>query len=109
MIANTKAIEEAIQKKSKELADKRLEELEDIPRKKLVDIFLATVIDSLCRSEMLREFNSWCAYFGTYKDKRMKTLAFSNYAAFSNASPYLKSQILDRYIELELGGEDLKN
>lgn len=109
LVAHTKAIEEAVQEKSKELADKRLEELKDVPRKKLVDIFLATVIDSLCRSEMLKTFNCWCAYLGTYKDKRMKTLAFSNYGAFDNASPELKNQILDRYIELELGGTDLKN
>jgi len=107
--AHIKAIEVAIQEKSKELADKRLEELKEVPREKLVKIFMSTVVDSLCRSEMLRVFNSWCAYLGTYKSKRIKARAFSSYAAFDNASPELKSQILDSYIGLELGGEDLKN
>ena len=107
--AHSKAIEKAVQEKSKQLADKRIEELEEVQREKLVKIFMTTVVDSLCRSEMLRVFNSWCAYLGTYKSKRMKTLAFSNYAAFDNASPELKNQILDSYIGLELGGEDLKN
>ena len=107
--AHTKAIDEAVQEKTKELADKRLEELKDISREKCVKIFMTTVVDSLCRSEMLRVFNSWCAYLGTYKSRRMKARAFSNYAAFDNASPELKNQILDSYIGLELGGEDLKN
>jgi hypothetical protein len=107
--SHTRAIEEAIQEKSKELADKRIEELKGIPREKLVKIFMSTVVDSLCRSEMLRVFNSWCAYLGTYKSRRMKARAFSSYAAFDNASPELKSQILDSYIGLEFGGEDLKN
>jgi hypothetical protein len=106
---HTKAIETAVQDKSKELADKRLEELKEIPRDKLTKIFITTVVDSLCRSEMLRVFNSWCTYLGTYTGKRMKTLAFSNYTAFDNASPELKSQLLDSYIGLELGGADLKN
>jgi len=106
---HAKALDEAIQEKSKQLADVRMDDLKEMPREKLVDIFMTTVVDSLCRSEMLRVFNSWCAYLGTYKDKRMKSLAFSNYAAFDNAAPELKNQILDSYIGLELGGEDLKN
>ena len=105
----TKEREAAIETKSTELAEKRLEELKELERKKLVDIFLRTAIDSLCRNEMLSTFNSWCAYLGTYKDKNMKTRAFSSYEKFNNSASELKRQIIDGYINIELGGEDLKN
>jgi len=103
------ALEKAVKDKTQELMDERRAELEKLDRESLVDIFIKTVIDSLCRAEMMQTFNSWCAYLGTYKDKKMKKRAFDSYAAFDNAAAELKQQIISGYLSLEMSGEDLKN
>lgn len=103
------AMDKSITKRMQEIMDQKTEALKQINKDELLERFLESLISSLCRNEMLRVFNSWCAFLGTYKDKSMKKHAFESYAAFDNATPELKEQIINSYITLDIGGEDIKN
>ena len=99
----------AINKEMDNIIDLRKEELGKKTNEELVKQLISNTIDSVCRTEMLRVFNSWCAYLGTYKNKAMTTRAFSSFEKFDNAAPDLKDQIISGYIELDMFGNDLKN
>jgi len=92
-----------------DIIDKRRKELTKLSRDQLEDLFVTSITDSLCRAEMLRIFNFWCAYLGTFSDEKMAKRAFRNYANFDNSSTELKNMIASNYMALEIGGEDLKN
>lgn len=104
-----KAVAKAIDDKAKELIDRRSEELLEIDKETLANNFVNAAIDSLCQGEMLRVFNSWCAFYGTYSDKAMKKRAFKNFDSFDNLSTQLKDQVIGGYTLLQLNGGDLKN
>jgi len=89
--------------------EKERKQLMENPRETLVQMFKETAINNLCKSEMLRVFNSWCAYFGTYRDKAMENRAFNSFEKFENSARELKGQIIGGYLQLELSGEDIKN
>lgn len=104
-----KELSKAIDEKTKEIMERRAKELEGVDRATLATNFVNAAIDSLCQAEMLRIFNFWCAYFGTYKDKAMRTRAFKSFDSFDNTSTQLKDQIIGGYVLLQLNGENLKN
>ncbi len=104
-----KKLSKAIDAKTKEIMERRSKELEGVDKDTLSTKFVNAAIDSLCQAEMLRIFNFWCAYFGTYKDKAMRTRAFKSFDSFDNTSTQLKDQIIGGYVLLQLNGEDLKN
>jgi len=99
----------AIDKKVAEIVQAKSEELSKLPRENLVKMFLESTVRSICQAEMLRTFNSWCAYLGTFKDRKYSTRAFASYDEFDNSATELKSQVLSGYLMLEIAGEDLKN
>ena len=107
--AYDEAVKKAIDDKLIELTKLREKELKKEARPALVSYFIAAAVDTACQTEMLRVYNEWCAYLGTYKDKRMLQRAFAEYKTFNNLASDLKAQILKGYIVLEIGGEDLKN
>ena len=100
--------EELITKKMKELTTAREAELQALSKEALVEQFLNSAINSICQRQMLDTFNSWCAYLGTYRGKRMKARAFNDYGSFDNSAPELKGQITAGYLSLEIGGESIK-
>jgi len=101
--------EAAVTEKMRELTSARDKELQGLSKEALVEQFLSSAITSLCQTEMLNVFNSWCTYMGTYRDKKMKIHAFSDYDNFNNSAPELKSQVIAGYLRLEVGGGSLKN
>lgn len=101
--------DKAINKQMDKLIKERLTELSKLTREEIVNIFLVSIIESICRTEMLRVFNCWCTYLGTYADKEMTVRAFSSYEDFDNAATELRNQMLSGYLELEMTGETLKN
>jgi len=101
--------EAEVNKRTKELMDARLKELQDMDRDALIDLFLSTTINAVCRSQMLRTFNEWCTYLGTYKDRAFTKRAFKNFESFNNASTILKNQLVSSYLTLEISGDTLKN
>lgn len=91
------------------LIKKRLEALKKFNRKDLESLFVSAVTESLCQAEMLRAFNDWCAYLGTYTDSKCTERAFKSFDEYVNASTELKAQLIMGYTRLEMGGENLKN
>jgi len=102
-------VEKAIVERTKELIEQKKEELSSKSRQELIDIFTGALINSLCQTEMVRTFNEWCTYLGTYKNKTMTQRAFPSFAAFANSATQLKGQLIDSYLALEIGGKELKN
>ena len=100
--------EELVTEKMKELTTAREAELQTLSKEALIEQFLNSAINSICQRQMLDVFNSWCAYLGTYRGKRMKARAFDNYKSFDNSAPELKSQIIAGYLSLEITGESIK-
>jgi len=102
-------VTELINERTTELVEIRKNELKGRSKEELVTIFVESTIGSLCQAEMLRTFNSWCAYLGTFLDKKRTKRGFNSFKDYENAAPELKSQIVSGYFQLEMGGEDLKN
>lgn len=99
----------ALRDRINELIEARKKQLSKLSRREVEEIFIDSTVTSLCQTEFLRTFNSWCAYLGTYRDSNFTKRAFEDYTAFENAAVELKSQIIDGYVFLEISGEDLKN
>ena len=104
-----KMVDDLLNEKFEQLAKTRKEQLEQLDKDTLVDLFLVSIVESLCRAEMLRIFNTWCAYLGTYSNKQMNKRAFKSYHNFDNAASELKSLVIGGYMRLEIEGETLKN
>lgn len=104
----TKAAQ-AIEEELRKLIESRRNEALEMEHDVLINLFLEATIDSLCRTEMLRVFNSWCSFYGTYSDKAMTKRSFKSFKSFENATPELREQIIGGYVTLEIGGKDLKN
>jgi rRNA-processing protein FCF1 len=103
-----KRVEEAVMQELNKLIEQRKKELKGLHKDTLTEVFESSVIDSLCRAEMLEVFNLWQAYLGTFKDEQMTQKAFSSFEAFDNAASHLKQQVVNGYIDLELDGSELK-
>jgi len=104
-----KKVSEAIDKEITSIIELRTAELNKLDRDAKLKLFIESTIEGLCRTEMLRIFNSWCTYLGTYADKPMTQRAFKSFPSFDNASSELKEQVIRGYVELDISGEDLKN
>lgn len=99
----------AINERSTEIMERRSEELSELDRDALVSAYTKGMSNALCRTEMVNEYNSWCAYLGTFSDKATKKRAFKSFQDFDNAAPELKGQVINGYLQLEVEGGDLKN
>lgn len=78
-------------------------ELEDIH-----DYYETITINELCRNELNEKFLSYCAYLGTYKTEALDELAFESFEEFANIPTDVKTQIMNKYAELDLSAEKLK-
>lgn len=70
--------------------------------------FLSSAINVICEEEMLKRFREMCAFFGTFTDKEYKNRMFKSFEEFDNLPTDIKSQLVEYYSVLEIGGEDLK-
>lgn len=86
----------------------RREHLEQYNEERLRKVHEESAIQSACREEMISIFNEVVTYFGTYSDAEFTTKAFGSYNTFKNASSVLKSQLIQKYTELEVSGQQLK-
>ena len=81
--------------------------IEDL--EKLRTMYSQSIINIKCMEEFSRVFREFQVYKGTYNDSEFKELAFDSFEDFTSSSPQLKTQLLNAYLGLEIGGEDLKN
>lgn len=101
-------VEKAVEEQMDTVIERKRKELKKLKREKLVNMFTSSIIDNISRREMLDEFNSRCAYLGTYINKAMTERAFSNYESFENAATELREQVIDSYVQLEMSGLEIK-
>jgi hypothetical protein len=66
------------------------------------------MINQICENEMVLAFREMLAYFGTYKDSAYRKPAFKDFERFHNLPKEVKEQIIDFYLTLEIGSDDLK-
>ena len=100
--------EKALQEKITELVDVRRRELGKLRKNRLHKIHEDSTINVICREEMLATFNEMIAYLGTYSDSDFTKKSFSTYYSFKNSASNLKRQLIEKYAELEISGNDLK-
>lgn len=67
------------------------------------------LVDQLCEAEMVLRFREMCVYYGTYSDKEFKNKLFKDFNTFMSINSEIKDQLIDAYMTLEIGGENLKN
>jgi len=82
--------------------------LEQEPKEVLYNKYITLMIDEMCEQELLREFKSQCAYYGSFKDSSLNERLFSSYEEFSNLPSALKQEFVVEYSKMELQSEDLK-
>ena len=89
------------------LKDKE-EELNSRDKEDLFKELIRYLIDSLCENEMMLKFKEMCTVLGTFIDNEFKQPLFKDFDEFDNLSKVIKDQIIESYLSLEIGGEDLK-
>lgn len=57
----------------------------------------------------VEELNNQKGYRGTFQDKACNIKAFETIEEFKEAPPYIKTQILNKYNEIEMGPDEIKN
>jgi len=103
-----KKFAEAVTEKARELEDIEKKRLESLEFDKLYKEYESQMINRICLEEMSNRFYEMASYYGTYRDKRYKYLAFPSFEAFQNAATPLKERLIIEYKNLELGMGTLK-
>jgi hypothetical protein len=93
-------VEEKIEEEKKELKKKN--------EKMLYRQYERFLIDQICEGHMIDKFREACAFYGTFKDEKYKERLFNSMEEFTNIPKELKDQLVEFYLALEIGGEDLK-
>jgi len=82
--------------------------LEGMGEESLLKEYERLIISTLCEDEMIKTFNDWCVYFGTFKDESLKIRYFQNIEQLQNLPSEIKSQFVDKYSSIELSIDTLK-
>lgn len=91
------------------LVDRDREKYYSLDLKTIFNEYEKYLIDQLCESEMVLKFREMCVYYGTYSDKEFKNKLFKDFSTFMSINSEIKDQLIDAYMSLEIGGENLKN
>jgi len=91
-----------------QLLEQRRKELSKMNKPALIKLHETTAIDYACREVFLSTFNEMVAYLGTYIDPEFKRRAYPTFYSFRNTVTNIKHQIIEKYAELEVNGENLK-
>jgi hypothetical protein len=103
-------------KKRDELYRKQLDKFIERERTRLKKLdldgvyseFRLKVINDLCENEMIKKFNEFNAYLGSYSDSEFKHKLFKSHEDFERLPTELKNQFLAFYSELDIDTEELK-
>lgn len=100
------------EEKIREYVEKRIDEekkvLEKKNKEKLYEEYEKFLIDQICEGQMIDKFREACAFYGTYKDSRQKERLFKSMEEFNDIPKEIKDQLVEFYLALEIGGEELK-
>lgn len=103
-IKREEEIREFVQKE----IDVEKERLSKIKVEKLYSEYEKFLIDQVCEGHMIDKFREACAFYGTYKDEEYKERLLDSMEDFENIPTEIKNQLIQFYLVLEIGGEDLK-
>jgi hypothetical protein len=87
---------------------KQKKELSTMDKKTLYDKYIRVMSNELCEQELIKTFKEQVTYYGSFKDEELKIKFFDSFEDFQNLDPYLKSQFISTYSELEMTSDDLK-
>ena len=111
--SRTEEQEQAYQAKIKDYIDtKTIElkaELESLTEQEIIERAATELINIQALQAFLDELNDQKGFRGTYTDEPCKVRGFTSVEDFRSANSGIKQQILDKYSELELGNDDIKN
>lgn len=83
-------------------------ELREKSDKELYDLWIKENIELICRGEMIKVFDEYATYFGTFSDEDFKNRRFETVEDFKDLAPRIKNQLMTNYKNLELGLIDVK-
>jgi hypothetical protein len=96
----------------KKALDKRVNSERKLYNKKSIEELLSEyeklLISQMCEAEMNNTFIGYSIYFGTFKDEGFKYKLFESFDEYNNVPTYVKDQLFESYIKLQLGISELK-
>jgi hypothetical protein len=110
--AKKKQIDDRVENLTKYMEQKSNERREALNKLSIDDIknlYKEAAISVRCNEIFTTTFRDYQVYRGTFDDVNYTSPSFSSFEELKNASPLLKSQLVDAYTSLEINGEDLKN
>lgn len=100
--------EDSISDKVRKYSEEYKKELRKLDLDDIFDSYIKYYIDLLCQRRMIEVFNTYSAFYGTYKDKEYKERRFNTYDDFLNISTQVKDDIIENYRRLTLGLDEIK-
>lgn len=90
------------------LVDKDREKYLNISFDLIFKEYIDLMINQYCEAEMILRFREMCVFYGTFSDSELKNRLFESIEQFQDLPKEIKDQLVDSYLSLEIGGEDLK-
>ncbi len=66
------------------------------------------LVNQICETEMVQRFREMCVFLCTFTDAKLRKRLTEDLEIFNNLPKDVKDQLIECYMSLELGGEDLK-
>ena len=101
-------VKKVIEAEISKIIDKEKATLSKLSDDELYKLYVTTIINDICETEMFDRFSDLCAFFGTYKDAALREKRFESLEEFDNLPMRIKKQYQACYKELELDMNDVK-
>jgi hypothetical protein len=88
--------------------EEELARLDKLSDEALFKEYHINAINYICEMIMMQKFREYLVYLCTYVDEDYKEKFFRSFEELDNSRPVVKSQLLDFYSTMEIGGEELK-
>jgi hypothetical protein len=89
-------------------ADKERKRLSKLPMEQLNDLYVETLLDHVCESEMYRAFQDRSVWLACYQDENYILPLFAEFEDFANLPTNVKNQLIDFYGTLSIDIDTLK-
>lgn len=103
-----KEYQEKVNNSVKQQSELLEEELKEKSTEELFKLWIKENIEIVCRSEMIRVFDEYATFYGTFSDENFKIRRFESIEDFKDLAPRIKNQLMTNYKNLELGLIEVK-
>jgi len=100
--------EEKIRKEILKVVDRERQKFLEMKIKELHTYYETITVNELCRNELNEKFLAYCTYLGTYKTDKLEERAFSSFEELANIPSHVKTQLMNKYAELDMTSDTLK-